>query len=488
MNLAIPEQDNRPTKIVWAPQQGPQTILINCDIPEVFFGGARGGGKTAGLIGKYGIKASSSKYFNGVIFRKELPQADDLVEEAQEVYCKLGAIWKDQKKEFVFPNSSRLRIRPLESEKDAEKYQGQNLTDAGFEEAGNYETSKPIDKIFGALRSKHGNPIQMLLTGNPGGPGQGWIKRRYIDPSPLGLKIIRVKLPNGQHHKRIYIPSRVQDNQILLMRDPSYISRLHLVGSAQLVRAWLEGDFDAIEGQFFDTLSSQRHMIPNMPIPQHWQRYIGFDWGYHSPFSLTFTALSDGKLESGAEATTPDGHFISKGCAVVYKRITGKQLDNADIAKTLIEFWGKKEKLPRIDCDPSIFGHQGGESVADQLSKAIQQLAGYTPHLNPADNSRISGAVQVRQRLNASPPLLMFTEDARPIFNCLQNLPIAPNNSEDVDTKADDHDYDSLRYALMECKLQQVPKSTIPVYNDSGINLQQYVKNYKDQARRAKRI
>ena len=35
--------------IGWGPQKGPQTALLACPVFEVFFGGARGGGKTDGM-------------------------------------------------------------------------------------------------------------------------------------------------------------------------------------------------------------------------------------------------------------------------------------------------------------------------------------------------------------------------------------------------------------------------------------------------------
>ena len=45
-------------KTAWQPQPGPQSILANCPVEEIFYGGARGGGKTDGMIGKNAIKAS----------------------------------------------------------------------------------------------------------------------------------------------------------------------------------------------------------------------------------------------------------------------------------------------------------------------------------------------------------------------------------------------------------------------------------------------
>jgi hypothetical protein len=43
----------------------------------------------------------------------------------------------------------------LESVADADEYQGRNVTDAWIEEAGQYPTPAPIDRLFGVLRSTH---------------------------------------------------------------------------------------------------------------------------------------------------------------------------------------------------------------------------------------------------------------------------------------------------------------------------------------------
>ena len=41
------------TSISWEAQDGPQSALISCPVFEVFFGGARGGGKTDGVLGDF---------------------------------------------------------------------------------------------------------------------------------------------------------------------------------------------------------------------------------------------------------------------------------------------------------------------------------------------------------------------------------------------------------------------------------------------------
>ena len=56
---------------------------------------------------------------------------------------------------------------------------------------GEVTSPAPILKLMATLRSSAGVPVGFRATGNPGGPGHQWVKARYIDPAPLGNRIIR---------------------------------------------------------------------------------------------------------------------------------------------------------------------------------------------------------------------------------------------------------------------------------------------------------
>jgi hypothetical protein len=81
-----------------------------CPIGEIFFGGARGGGKTDGVLGKYGAKADRFKEgFNALFLRRELPMLDDAIERSRQIYSPLGATYNEQKKMEI----PRWRASPL---------------------------------------------------------------------------------------------------------------------------------------------------------------------------------------------------------------------------------------------------------------------------------------------------------------------------------------------------------------------------------------
>lgn len=72
--------------VVWAPQSGPQHSFVECPLPIVFFGGARGGGKTDGVLGKWALKSQMyGKQFNAIMFRRSTVSAEDAIERSKEI-------------------------------------------------------------------------------------------------------------------------------------------------------------------------------------------------------------------------------------------------------------------------------------------------------------------------------------------------------------------------------------------------------------------
>ncbi len=433
--------------IIWRPQSGKQKALIDCPVYEIFYGGARGGGKTDGVIGKMGLKALKyGDLFNCVFFRKEVPMLDDAISRSHQIYKPLGAEWIGYKKTWLFPNGAQFRFRPMEKDQDAEKYQGQNLSDVCIEEVGTYGDPSPIYKLHGAIRSARGISTQMHLTGNPGGAGQGWLKERFVDPAPEGMKVIKDKLPNGDIKERVYIPAKVQDNQILLKNDPNYVGNLYMVGSKSLVQAWLEGDWNAVEGAFFDTFNVHKHIVKPFAIPDHWYKIRAFDWGYAAPFCTLWGAVSDGR-----PVEQIDGNFLTfpKGAIIIYrewygatKPNVGLRMENKDIAHGIIKY--EQERIDDMVADPAIWMCSGGLSIGEQM---MQEGC----YFRRADNQRIPGWQQVRQRLSSDkdPPMLYIFSNCSALLRTLPSVQHDRTRPEDLDTDSEDHAVDTLRYLLM---------------------------------------
>lgn len=227
---------------IWVPQPGPQTAFITCPIDDILFGGARGGGKTDSLLGRAITRSlRHAGFYRGLLLRRTYDELDEVNGRAQELLGPIGAKWRASRHLWEFPWGGWLKLRFLQRDADASRYQGHSYNDLLIDEAGNFPDPAPIDKLVATLRDKHGVPPRMAMSANPGGPGHAWLVERYIRPAPAGVPFF--DQTTGAH--RVYIPSLLTDNPALLDRDPKYLQRLRRSGPAWLVRAWLLGDWNA---------------------------------------------------------------------------------------------------------------------------------------------------------------------------------------------------------------------------------------------------
>lgn len=458
----------KPPTVIWRAQPGPQTSLIACPVFEVFFGGSRGGGKTDGMLGDWLRHADLyGEHAIGLMIRRERTQLIETIERSRQIYLALGAKFHEQDKQWRFPNGARLRFAYLERDSDAEAYQGHSYSRVYCEEIGNFPSSAPIMRLMATLRSGAGVPCGFRATGNPGGPGHQWVRARYIDPAPLGWKVIEDAYKNpwtGEAVKRdrVYIPSRLTDNHYL---GPEYVANLQMTGSPTLVKAWLEGDWSVIEGAFFPEWSTDKHVIAPFRIPDDWLRFRSADWGSAAPFSIGWWAVvgdtsnvPNGREGSGSLVALP------RGALVRYREWYGASAPNVGL-KLTIEEAAEGIKLreiyePRNErgepniaysvLDPRCFANDGGPTQAERF--AVKGLI-----FRHADNKRVPGAGsmggwdQLRARLkgDGERPMIYFFSACKDSIRTLPALQHDQAKPEDVDSDGEDHAPDEIRYACM---------------------------------------
>src|SRR5258708_35546930 len=84
--------EERRVRIAWSPRGNrAQVRLLKCQVFEIFFGGARGGGKTDGVLGEFGAHASRyGKDAIGLMVRRSRAELVETIERAREIYSPLG--------------------------------------------------------------------------------------------------------------------------------------------------------------------------------------------------------------------------------------------------------------------------------------------------------------------------------------------------------------------------------------------------------------
>lgn len=385
-------------------------------------------------------------------FRRERTQLIELIERSKQILRPLGYVWHEQDKYFRGPKGGRLRFSYLENDSDADAYQGHSYTRLIAEEMGTFPSETPINKLQATLRSGNGVPCQMKGTCNPGGPGHQWVKARYalqglvrditkqefVFENPFTKKKIA--------KTRVFIPSKVTDNRFL---GDDYVANLFQVGSSSLVRAWLDGDWDVVEGAFFDCWNAAKHVIRPFEVPKDWLVFGSFDWGSARPYSYGLWAVSDGNL-------LPDERRIPRGALVRIRENYGMSSPNVglkltceQVAANILDTERGHTVSYRV-ADPAIFAQDGGPSLAERFLRA-----GVT--FRRADNRRVpaAGAMggwdQLRARLigeDGAPQLYVF-ETCKDLIRTLPALQHDADKPEDLDSDGEDHAADEARYACM---------------------------------------
>ena len=391
---------------------------------RIAYGGARGGGKSWAMRTKFVLLAMRYSGIQILLLRRTFPELRENHIMPLRRDLKGIATFKESTKEFIFKNSSRIKLGYCQSEGDVLQYQGQAYEVIGLEEATQfsefqYTALTESNRLSGNLKEDF--VPRMYFTCNPGGVGHSWVKRLFID---------RDYREGEDGSDYIFIPSTVYDNRYLMDKNPEYIKNLE---SLPLLRrkAMLYGDWDAFEGQYFTEFSRDKHVIKPFEIPQSWLRFAAMDYGLDMCACLWF-------------AYPPDMSRI-----VVYRELYRPSMLLSQAAKEINDMSGG-EKLRYIAASPDLAGRrqESGKSGFDILSSC--GLKG----LIPAKNDRIEGWRLIREYLvshSGDCPTLAFFEGCTNIIRTLPRLTFDANAVEDAAVTPHEitHAPDALRYGLM---------------------------------------
>ncbi|NCB00384.1 MAG: hypothetical protein EOM70_13545, partial [Clostridia bacterium] len=362
--------------IVWTPST-PQARALSIDIYEILYGGARGGGKTDTGIVFMMLPACGPNAFPGyagLVLRKNHTDLCDWIARANKFYSAYGA--KKTGTDFFFPNGAVIRTGHLKDEEAYEKYQGHEYQRILIEELTQIPDEQRYLMILGSCRSTiPGLRPSIFCTANPGGQGHGWVKRRFIDSAPAGkahyspisTETQLIGGPTGKNW-RIYIPAKIEDNPALA-GDKTYLAFLDGLPE-KLRKAWREGNWDILAGQYFPEFDRSVHVVEPFKIPAHWRIEAGLDWGYNpDPWACVWIAIDE------------------YGDIVVFREATGNQMIPSEAERRILELSGTRRPKDVI-ADPSMWSCKDGDSTAVKFEKLV---------LTKADNTRVQGWMRINE-------------------------------------------------------------------------------------------
>ena len=409
-------------KIVFTPN-AKQEAFFHAQSRYVAYGGARGGGKSWAMRMKLILLALRYEGISILLLRRTL---GELRENHILPMCKLldgVAVYKESAKDFLFPNGSRIKLGYCDSESDVLQYQGQAYEVIGMEEATHFTYYQYLcltecNRVSGAMREPF--TPRMYFTCNPGGVGNDWVKRLFVD---------RIYTENERAEDYTFIKSLVYDNAYLMEHDPQYVRALEALPEKRR-QAMLYGDWNAFEGAFFPEFSAQTHVIRPFALPNDCVRFRALDYGLDMTACLWLAVMPDKRI-------------------VVYREFCRPNLILSEAAKAILQHTPDGEKIRYTVASPDLWNRRqdSGKSGFEIMTDA--GLRG----LKKADNARIAGWRTVREYLNAvsGQPRLYITEDCTELIRCLPALRFDERVCEDAAGTPHEitHAPEALRYALM---------------------------------------
>jgi len=470
-------------EVVWKPLEGSQELVIDARVNELLNCGTRGPGKTDAQLMKFRrfVGIGYGPFWRGIIFDREYKSLDDLISKSKRWFNAFddGARFISSKDNYrwVWPTGEELLFRAIKKPIDYDKIHGQEFPFIGWNELTKFPTSELYDMAISCNRSsftpEKDNPdlpnIPLIVhsTCNPWGAGRIWVKRKWIDCAEYGQVITKeTEIFNPRTQKKeivkrtqVAIFGSYRENIYL---DPIYIASLENITDENLKAAWLDGDWNAVCGSAFDDVWNKAvHVKRRFVIPKNWRIDRSFDWGSTHPFSVGWWAEANGeevKLMDGTTFCPQKGSLIQIAQWYGTKEIgtnVGLKMSATDIAIGIKNREIEMMENGWISTQP--YAGPADNQIGDTTQVDVETIAVKMAkqgirwlESDKSKGSRKRGLQVMRDRLKASmdkeEPGLYFMDNCVASISTIPELPRDLDDPDDVDTTAEDHPYDMVRY------------------------------------------
>ena len=457
------------TIITVRPNSKPQEAFLAASEYEVLFGGSSGGGKTEGLIIDP-LRYINVSDFRAIIFRESFKELEKAVlSEAMKYYQAAGAKYNGTERRFTFPSKAVIDLGYLENENDWRNYQGTQYVGQYFDELTNIRwTNYEKLGIWNRAASGGIKPYRRSAS-NPGGISHSQVKKYFIETCPaekdgpeVYSELAKMKwqpvkagkrytwtAENGMQLTRRYIPARVFNNEDLLRNNPLYLAQL-LKLDPQTRKAYLEGDWDIFEGQFFNF--HRDHHVIDWTFNPAFNTLGGMDYGNITALEILQRDY-EGTIVVAGECYMPnfDTPTERAGCLADY--LLENNFNNLDIVCD-VDMWNNQisnvgyEKTP-VDIFNAVLKQRMGIAAPNliQVNKtSLDKKKLYRQSLNDV----VKDFLLVRERPDGSKYSQLYIN--RPcvwITRSFAELIHDPNNQTGMDydnTHPMRHQFDGFKY------------------------------------------
>jgi predicted phage terminase large subunit-like protein len=416
------------------PQPGPQTMFLASPADIAIYGGAAGGGKTYALL-LDPLRHYNTKGFGGTIFRRTTVQVrteGGLWDESMKLYSQFNGRPREHQLEWRFPKMT-MSFANLEYEKDVHNYQGSQMPWMGWDELCHFSKNQ-FFYMLSRNRSAIGVKPRVRATCNP--DPDSWVKEfirwwlddegRYARRDRAGVlryfirinddliwanspEEIYAKYGRGkeiQPKSVTFIPASLDDNKILMEKDPGYLGNLLALNRVDRARL-KDGDWlaKASAGTVF-----QRQWFPIVDaVPAGWIQAVRY-------WDRAATKPHEGNKD-------PDW---TRGL-LMFKYPNGR-FCVADIKSTRDTPGGVEQLVKNTASHDSqtvtVVGEQdpGSAGVAD-AENFVRMLAGYDVRIRKPTSDKLTRAKPASAQSEAGNILVLRAPWNEDFFTELENFP-----------------------------------------------------------------
>ena len=444
-----------------------QKLFLEDKHKYVAFGGARGGGKSWAVRVKAVLLSLKYSGIKLLIIRRTYSELVNNHINILRSATKGIARYNDKDKVLRFYNGSTIKFMYCARDADLERLQGTEWDVIFLDEACQL-SEKQMTEIAVTCRGVNDFPKRIYFTCNPGGQGHGYIKRLFID---------RAYKDSENPDDYAFIQSLVTDNKALMESQPEYIKYLEVL-PPKMKKAWLYGDWNIFEGQFFEDFVDDdkhyddkrfTHVINPFEVPKGWQIYRSFDFGYSKPFDCSWWAIDyDGRayliLQLYGCAADQPNEGLKWSPDKIFEEIHRIETEHR---------WLKGKDIIGV-ADPAIWDASHGESINETAAR-------YYVYFQPGDNKRLPGWMQIHYRFQFDEngyPMVYFFNTCKAAIRTLPLLLYSETHPEDLDTNQEDHFADSFRYFCMSRPIKPMIAAEPQPIEDDPLDLRGDNKRY----------
>jgi phage terminase large subunit len=435
----------------FSPQPKQRKLLELCETSKatwIAYGGARGGGKSAGARMVQMYRRVRNPGTRGLIFRRTYGQLyENHIEPLLRDFPELREMYVDKQRELRIPTGggtfSSIVFGYAEHPKNIYGYLGKEYMDICIDQAEQLSEEELL--LLKTCNRSPGKKCKLALFANPGGVGHGFLKRVFVDKQYKGNEdpgdyaflhaygwdnvewCTSVLKEDGYAQEDYY--QWPDEKRFKYFTERSEYGRELARLPESLRNGHLLGRWDIFAGQYFDNFDPARHVRrPEEMAIQGWHpRWIAIDWGF--------------RHDAVAHWCAQDGAVTH-----IYREMVLNHLGPRALAQEIVD--RSRNSLENIDAvflSPDAFAQRTSEdSVAEQMRHIFLQNG--LPSPQRADDDRVGGWTLMREMLERGE--LCIGTNCEKLIATIPQMRCDERKMEDCMKFEGDDAADAARYAL----------------------------------------